>query len=329
MHNRWNPELNTALIPGSEKLFNSQAARPAEGSLWTKRSELLDTWEHVMLLCVPVMDSSGAVRGFCGMEISDLYFTLSHDTVSSIYGNMLTLLAPIDGDRLDLSGAMLGATAGSRLTADGALHIEPRRYYTVYGDGKDFYLGRHRLLDAVTSDGIPLAAVTLVAANVFRSYERETQLAWLLGSVFFLLAMLAAAHILSRRFVKPINESLAAVRGGTTEAVASGIPEIDELLAMIRERPVGALPPDVEARLCGFAERAGTLTGMERTILQYYMDGYTVRDVPELARISASTVKTHNRNLYRKLGVDSFDELKVYLELFAACSRSGELLNRQ
>ena len=329
MHNRWNPELNTALIPGSEKLFNSQAARPAEGSLWTKRSELLDTWEHVMLLCVPVMDSSGAVRGFCGMEISDLYFTLSHDTVSSIYGNMLTLLAPIDGDRLDLSGAMLGATAGSRLTADGALHIEPRRYYTVYGDGKDFYLGRHRLLDAVTSDGIPLAAVTLVAANVFRSYERETQLAWLLGSVFFLLAMLAAANILSRRFVKPINESLAAVRGGTTEAVASGIPEIDELLAMIRERPVGALPPDVEARLCGFAERAGTLTGMERTILQYYMDGYTVRDVPELARISASTVKTHNRNLYRKLGVDSFDELKVYLELFAACSRSGELLNRQ
>ena len=227
MHNRWNPELNTALIPGSEKLFNSQAARPAEGSLWTKRSELLDTWEHVMLLCVPVMDSSGAVRGFCGMEISDLYFTLSHDTV------------------------------------------------------------------------------------------------------FFLLAMRAAANILSRRFVKPINESLAAVRGGTTEAVASGIPEIDELLAMIRERPVGALPPDVEARLCGFAERAGTLTGMERTILQYYMDGYTVRDVPELAHISTSTVKTHNRNLYRKLGVDSFDELKVYLELFAACSRSGELLNRQ
>ena len=110
--------------------------------------------------------------------------------------------------------------------------------------------------------------------------------------------------------------------------MASGIPEIDELLAMIRARPVGALPPDVEARLCGFAERAGTLTGMERTILQYYMGGYTVKDIPELARISASTVKTHNRNLYRKLGVDSFDELKVYIELFAACGRSGELLKR-
>ena len=281
-----------------------------------------------MLLCVPILDSSGAVRGFCGVEISDLYFSLSHDTVSSSYGNMLTLLAPIDGDRLDLSGAMLGATSGSRLTAEGTLHIEPRKYYTVYADGKDFYLGRHQLLDAVTSDDIPLAAVTLVSANAFRSYERGVQSAWFLGSLLFLLAMLAVSAVLSRRFVKPINESLAAVRGGTTEVVASGIPEIDELLAMIRARPVGALPPDVEARLCGFAERAGTLTGMERTILQYYMGGYTVKDIPELARISASTVKTHNRNLYRKLGVDSFDELKVYIELFAACGRSGELLKR-
>ena len=110
--------------------------------------------------------------------------------------------------------------------------------------------------------------------------------------------------------------------------VKSGIPEIDELLAAIRSRPEGSLPYEVEARLQSFAQRAGTLTGTERTILQYYMDGYTVKDIPELARISASTVKTHNRNLYRKLGVDSFDELKVYIELFASCGRSGELLNK-
>ena len=101
--------------------------------------------------------------------------------------------------------------------------------------------------------------------------------------------------------------------------VASGIPEIDELLAAIRDRPTGTLPPDVEARLRGFAERASTLTGTERTILQYYMDGYTVKDIPELAC---------NRNLYRKLEVDSFDELKVYIELFASCGHSSELLNK-
>ena len=301
MHNRWNPELNAALIPGSDQVTAYQGARLADGCLWTKRTELLDTWEQVMLLCVPILDGGGTVRGFCGAEISDLYFSLSHNTVPSAFGNMLTLAAPIDGDSLLLSEAMLGAA--------------------------DTYLGRHQLLDAATWDGIPLAAVTLVPDGTFRSYEKGSQIAWFLGTVLFLLAMLVVATVLSRQFVKPINKSLAAVRGGT-EMVASGIPEIDELLAAIRDRPTGTLPPDVEARLRGFAERASTLTGTERTILQYYMDGYTVKDIPELACISASTVKTHNRNLYRKLEVDSFDELKVYIELFASCGRSSELLNK-
>ena len=317
-----------ALIPGSDRVSAYQGSRLADGCLWTTRTELLDTWEQVTLLCVPVLDGGGAVRGFCGMEISDLYFSLSHSTVPSAFGNMLTLAAPIDGDSLVLSGAMLGATDGSRLTANGILHISDGKYYTTYSDGKNTYLGRHQLLDAATSDGIPLAAVTLVPDGTFRSYEKGSQIAWFLGAVLFLLAMLVVATVLSRQFVKPINKSLAAVRGGATEMVASGIPEIDELLAAIRDRPAGTLPPDVEARLRGFAERASTLTGTERSILQYYMDGYTVKDIPELACISASTVKTHNRNLYRKLDVDSFDELKVYIELFASCGRSGELLSK-
>lgn len=328
MHNRWNPELNAALIPGSQKVSAYQGQRLAEGCLWTKRTELLDTWEQVTLLCVPILDGSGVVRGFCGMEVSDLYFSLSHGTVSSTFGKMLTLVAPVDGDKLSLSGAMLGATDGSRLTADGTLHISEGKYYTTYTNGKETYLGRHQLLDAGTWDDVPLAAVTLLPDDAFRSYERGARGAWFLGAVLFLLMMLAAATMLSRSFVKPINKSLAAVRGGAAEMVASGIPEIDELLAAIRERPAGTLPPEVEARLQGFARRAETLTGTERTILQYYMDGHTVKDIPELASISASTVKTHNRNLYRKLGVASFDELKVYIELFAGCGRSSELLSR-
>ena len=131
MHNRWNPELNAALIPGSDQVTAYQGARLADGCLWTKRTELLDTWEQVMLLCVPILDGGGTVRGFCGAEISDLYFSLSHNTVPSAFGNMLTLAAPIDGDSLLLSGAMLGTADGSRLTANGILHISDGKYYTT------------------------------------------------------------------------------------------------------------------------------------------------------------------------------------------------------
>lgn len=96
MHNRWNPELNAALIPGSETVSAYQGLRLADGCLWTTRMELPDTWEHVMLLCVPVLDGGGIVRGFCGMEVSDLYFSLSHSAVSSSFGRILTVLAPVE-----------------------------------------------------------------------------------------------------------------------------------------------------------------------------------------------------------------------------------------
>ena len=100
------------------------------------------------------------------------------------------------------------------------------------------------------------------------------------------------------------------------------------MLALLRQRTTDALPPNIEALLHSFAEKADTLTGTERSILQYYIEGYTSRDIPDLAFISASTVKAHNRNIYRKLGINSFDELKVYIDLFERCGRSRELLHK-
>ena len=54
---------------------------------------------------------------------------------------------------------------------------------TTYSDGKYTYLGRHQLLDAATSDGVPLAVVTLVPEGTFRSYEKHSQIAWFVGAV--------------------------------------------------------------------------------------------------------------------------------------------------
>ena len=35
---------------------------------WTERIKLQGTWEEVILVCVPVLDSHGMVRGICGLE---------------------------------------------------------------------------------------------------------------------------------------------------------------------------------------------------------------------------------------------------------------------
>lgn len=131
MHNRWNPELNVQAVPGYTQLLRGSDGRLAERCLWTRRIALPDTWESVTLLCVPMLDSAGNVRGICGAELSDLYFRLTYPAVDSAYGSMVTVLAPIDGDRLLLGQAMIGSPGGSYLTADGTLTCKTGRYYPV------------------------------------------------------------------------------------------------------------------------------------------------------------------------------------------------------
>ena len=131
MHNRWNPELNVQAVPGYTQLLRGSDGRLAERCLWTGRIALPDTWESVTLLCVPMLDSAGNVRGICGAELSDLYFRLTYPAVDSAYGSMVTVLAPIDGDRLLLGQAMIGSPGGSYLTADGTLTCKTGRYYTI------------------------------------------------------------------------------------------------------------------------------------------------------------------------------------------------------
>jgi DNA-binding NarL/FixJ family response regulator len=90
-----------------------------------------------------------------------------------------------------------------------------------------------------------------------------------------------------------------------------------------------ALPSGMERMFVDFAEKCKTLSSAERRILNYYIDGYEIADIPELAFISIHTVKKHNRSIYQKLDIASRDELMLYIELFRCCGRLDELTEIQ
>lgn len=50
-----------------------------------------------------------------------------------------------------------------------------------------------------------------------------------------------------------------------------------------------------------------------------------VSEIPELAFISLSTVKKHNRSIYTKLNISSNYELMLLVDLFRRCGRLSEL----
>ena len=98
------------------------------------------------------------------------------------------------------------------------------------------------------------------------------------------------------------------------------------MLTQLNTRYVTApLPPNLEEMFRSFAEKVKTLSAAERRILDYYIDGQEIADIPELAFISIHTVKKHNRSIYQKLEVASRDELMLYIELFRCCDRLDEL----
>ncbi|MBQ6832749.1 MAG: hypothetical protein IJO28_08990 [Oscillospiraceae bacterium] len=100
-----------------------------------------------------------------------------------------------------------------------------------------------------------------------------------------------------------------------------------QMLTQLNTRQIdpGALPSGMEDMFRSFAEKAQALSAAERRILNYYVDGHDIAEIPDLAYISIHTVKKHNRSIYQKLDIASRDELMLYIELFRCCGRLDEL----
>nr|WP_283244136.1 helix-turn-helix transcriptional regulator [Luoshenia tenuis] len=74
-----------------------------------------------------------------------------------------------------------------------------------------------------------------------------------------------------------------------------------------------------------FVAGTTTLTPAERHIMRFYIDGHEIAEIPELAFISINTVRKHNKNIYRKLGVGTKEELMLYIDLLRRSNRLDEL----
>ena len=325
MHNRWNLEFDIDNVPGYEILMDFDGKRILDCCYLSNRVTLSGTWEQVVLLSVPVV-LEGKVRGVCGVELSELFFNLVFPAVESSYGNMVTVVAPIADKRLLLDGAISGKTDGTYFTTDGTLLIKNGEHYNTYSDGSRTYFGNHIVIPKAVDGRSDLTLVTLVPEISYQSSVAKNRTFWLCGGLGFLVLMLLAAMFLTRRFMLPIQKQIRVLKDQKEpqEESNSGIIEIDELLAYMYARQAkpdeeSKMPPGMEELFFDFARRVETLTPMERTVLQYYINGFSVNEIAEKEFISLSTVRKHNSNINRKLGVSTREELLLYIDMFRRC----------
>ena len=335
LHNRWNLEFDTDQIPGCRELMDTPLDRPAESYFWSRRIDLKDTWESAMLLCVPIVGSDGTVYGICGVEISALYFQLSYPAVDGQFGSAVTVLAPIQDSRLLVSDGLVGSVNGTYLDGQETLVIHQGRYYNEYDASSERYIGLHRTIPISKgeTENTAWAVAIMIPQDSYAAYTAEVQRTWVIAALGLLMVLLAISFFLARRFVRPITDSLKRFQqeGLPEQGLSSGISEVDELAEFLNARArnqrleQGELPPNIAELFDQFVERKDLLTEAERNILRYYIDGHEIADIPDLAFISMSTVRKHNRSIYEKLGVASRDELMLYIDLLRRCGRLQEL----
>ena len=335
LHNRWNLEFDTDQIPGCRELMETSMSRPAEQYFWSHRTELKDTWESAMLLCVPIVGSGGTVYGVCGVEISALYFQFSYPAMQGKFGSAVTVLAPMEDGRLMLGDGLVGSVNGTYLDGRENFTIHQGRYYNEYDTESERYIGLHQIVPVSrgeTDDTVWVIAI-LIPQDSYSAYTADVQRTWVIVALGMLLVLLAFSFFLARRFVRPITDSLKRFQQGemSEQCVSSGISELDELAEFLNAKArnqrleEGTLPPNIAELFDQFIERKDLLTEAERNILRYYIDGHEISEIPDLAFISMSTVRKHNRSIYEKLDVASRDELMLYIDLLRRCGRLHEL----
>ena len=81
------------------------------------------------------------------------------------------------------------------------------------------------------------------------------------------------------------------------------------------------IDPDAYAQ---FLEGIETLTTTERKIFNYYLDGMDIKEIAAVSSVKESTIYTHNRNIYSKLGINSLKQLLRYAALMRQQEKEAE-----
>lgn len=331
LHNRWNLEFDLSDFKQYRELVE-QKGELADLMFWTYKRQLRDTWEDIILLCVPIVGSNGNLYGMCGIELNALHFQLELPAVESEFGSLITVIAPVKDGKLRLDLGMMGSTQGTWLNGNEQLEIVQNKGYCSYNGEENSFLGVQKELEIPGEEDVKWVVAVLTPKERSTSYIRNSKIYKLAGILIFILCMALLVVHLSNRFVKPILDSFEAIKeerySDTMGIRIKEMEELKEFLASKTENPKNAeIPEHIEEMLMIFKGRVDTLTPTERTLLACYAEGSSLEEAAEHMFISVNTAKKHNTNMNHKLEISSRSELMVYLDLFRRCDRIEEILN--
>lgn len=350
-HRKWRLEFDTTLFPNYGEL-----KAEAEFPLWqsyriTDVVMLPGTDQHVMLMTVPLLSDDGEFFGLCGFEINEGYFKSKFAQPSELERAVFCISK--NSGKVQSSQQMLSAGVLNEY------YLEPSGSFTVrdFGHGLSEYVGESSSYVAIARE-ICLSpgkckselCVMIPKSDFDGMLTRDVlRIAFLIVS--FSLIAVGLAMFFTKRYLKPLKQSLDRIRRKEFEQSTAYTTEICDLFAFLAEQDriseaqldaarrerAAALVAINEMQLRvdevsknvtrlaysrrdeidpddyeNFKNGLKSLTEKENEVLRLYIDGKSVKDIIEILGIQESTVRFHNKNIYAKLGVHSLKQLLRY-----------------
>lgn len=280
-----------------------------------------------LYIASPIRDQDGNLLGVCGFEISPMYFKLSHQVSSGdelVFG---VLAQETDGALAIGTGLVSGnATGYYHSFADSTLQRDPLGPMYRYSGAQESFAGLEKTVSLFSGSGDWTVAV-MSPYPAYQEAETAQNVVLISCGVLVLALALALSWLISRRYVRPILNSIEkAKQGGNGLPVKTNIPEIDDLMDFLSAQdtgPAGRAPaadakanPYVfsEEKYARFTKKILTLSPAERAVFDLYIEGLHAPEIAKKLFLSINTIKAHNKQIYRKLGVTSRRELLFYID---------------
>ncbi len=321
-HNKWELEFAMNRIPFYRVFLENTSKNLMDSYYYAPVMRLHGTWERILLLLVPIVGKNGVVYGVCGFEISGLFFKLMHP-VSEDRGRRLTgLVAQKQGDVILTESGLESGTASGYFAdlGNGELRFKQAGELTRYmlTGGREF-VGAHKeivLSPLSKKDAKPWVVACFMPKEEYDSVIAKNYIKILLCCLVFLSIAVTLCWVINNRCISPLVEGIGAIKTGVSHR--TNIQEIDDLLEFMSGNDIekDEVRNDVDmSTFYTFKENISKLSRAEKSVFDLYMEGHSAQEITEILHISINTIKTHNRNIFRKLNVSSRKALMIYVQM--------------
>ncbi len=361
-HRKWRLEFHTDQLPDYEIIKSNAFLSPLDSYYLTDMAVLPGTSERIMLLALPLSDEKGQFFGICGLEISESYFKHVFRQPPSFSRALFCLSRGSNGleDADDCFSS--GIAGGYYLAPSGTYQVKNcGNGLSCFQNGDSSYIGVVTPLTLCPGD-VPFSLSVLTPFEDYRTQATVGGLRILLLILLSLFAAISCCLYFSHRYLIPVRRGIERIRQKEYDSEDTSIAEIDDLFAFLAEqdrineaalekvkaenataqtslkqmyskqqenlqqierlaysRKTEVDPLDYQNFLSGI----DSLTGTERKVFDYYLQGKTVKEIMELSGVKESTIRFHNRNIYSKLHVTSLKQLLRYAAIMKQNEEKG------